>query len=154
MPARIKICLPCAAGQCSSCTDPDCVCRHGPAAMARAAERPPTRPTLPPVPQSAPFELDHALADAREAGRAEGYDAGYLEGHATALAELAVEPYAALVELDANGGLVALLACGDLDHLALRARAWEPAMPGAYVEAWAPGRDEPIDPPAAKEVQS
>lgn len=91
---RIAICSACAEGRCSACIDVvalararaageptvaqerQCVCRHSeaPRAASRGRAEPP-----PSVPQSAPFELEAALADAREAGRGEGHAAGYLE---------------------------------------------------------------------------
>lgn len=95
MPSRIQICHPCALGECAKCLAPDvgddgCVCRHSkaPRAVLRSA------PALPDdaSPSARDFDLTTALADARDAGRAAGYDEGYLagvaDGHGRAREEL------------------------------------------------------------------
>lgn len=180
MPTRIAICIPCAQGQCTSCTalrpgadhDPlkSCVCRHTEAPRVSRETMLPTPPAPDHVvpPTSSPFDLEHALAAAREAGREEGYAAGYLAGcedvgaenarrladlealgaalkSEPALLELQLAPTLVLVELDANGGLVQVLAAGDAEVLAGIVAGYDPPLPGNYVEAWPTGGGDPVD---------
>lgn len=93
MPARVALCLACANGACGSCTalkadadkDPTkaCICKHDrPPRVAPARAPQPVGNATPPPPTSAPFDLDHALAQVREEGRAEGHDKAWLEAEA------------------------------------------------------------------------
>lgn len=188
MPPRIAICLPCAAGHCSQCTAKRqprpqadegvtpaaaCICRHDRAPRVAREHRPavPAQAVdhvTPPPPTSAPFDLEAALAQAREEGESAGFDRGVMSGAAEAIEEMHVlrgqleqariagaavdGPIElrliatfVLLELDSAGGLVSVLAAGgDLEALYATAQAWEPPLPGAYVEAWPVGGSEPV----------